>query len=510
MVFREDFFKMFRKSRILLPGAGVLLLAHSFILNGQQKMASDNSIASIQSLIRSHQYDQALQASQSAVNAAPSDFRIRVLEGLILSIQGKDSEALSAFDEALKLSPDFPAALKGEVQLYYKAHDKRAIPLLKRILKADANDQTAREMLGVLAGTQRDCEAADEQFDLIPEAIAHHPESLEVYGSCLMQTAQLEKAIRVFNQLASLLPERTYPKYDLAVVLVAARHNEEAIKVLEPLLQADSSDPDVLNLASDAYEAVGNTPKAVALLRQAIVLSPTTVNYYNSFAAICLDHESFQVGIDMINAGLKRITNESSLYISRGLLYAQIAQYDQAEADFKMAEHLNSVQSISSYAIDLAELQQNNTGSALTHIRAQLKIHPDSASLHYLLAKLLSTEGTDTDPEVSVEALKEALLAARLQPDMTEARDLLATIYAGGGQYDLAIEQCQLALMSDPGDQTAIYHLIVAYRHSGRADQRAKIPVLVKQLADLQKTARQKETERKGFRLVEEQPAPRP
>jgi hypothetical protein len=93
---------------------------------------------------------------------------------------------------------------------------------------------------------------------------------------------------------------------------------------------------------------------------------------------------------------------------------------------------------------------------------------------------------------------------------MTEARDLLATIYAGGGQYDLAIEQCQLALKSDPGDQTAIYHLIVAYRHSGQADQRAKIPVLVKQLADLQKTARQKETERKGFRLVEEQPAPRP
>src|SRR6202041_1745838 len=98
MVFREDLFKVFRKLRALFPGAGVFLLAHSFILNGQQKMASDNSIASIQSLIRSHQYDQALLASQSAVNAAPSDFRIRVLEGLILSIQGKDSEALSAFD----------------------------------------------------------------------------------------------------------------------------------------------------------------------------------------------------------------------------------------------------------------------------------------------------------------------------------------------------------------------------------------------------------------------------
>jgi tetratricopeptide (TPR) repeat protein len=496
-----------------LPGVGILLIAHAFSLDGQQGnavIAPSNSIASIQTLIRSHQYDQALQASQSALKTAPSDFRLWALEGIVFSIKGEDAEALKAFDKALGLSPDFAVALKGEVQLYYKTHDQLAIPLLKRILKADANDGTAHEMLGILDGMHGDCAAANAQFASIGEAIANHSESLEIYGNCLVQTAQQEKAVSVFEQLVNLLPQRTYPKYDLAVVLVDAKRNDEAIKVLEPLLQADSPDPDVLSLASDAYEAVGNTPKAVALLRQAIVLSPTTVNYYNSFAAICLDHESFQVGIDMIDAGMKRIGNEPSLYISRGLLYAQIAQYDQAEADFKTAEHLDSMQSISSYAIDLAELQQNNAGSALSNIRAQLKNHPDSALLHYLLAKLLSTQGADANSKVSAEALHEALLAAKLKPDMTETRDLLATIYASTEQYNLAIEECRLALQSNPGDQTAIYHLIVAYRHSGNADQRAQIPVLVKQLADLQKTARQKETERKGFKLVEEQPGARP
>jgi tetratricopeptide (TPR) repeat protein len=517
MFLSEELFRMFPKRRMLLPGVCACLFVQACAANGQQSKASDNiaapadSIASIQSLLRAHRYDEALQASQSALKAKPSGFRIWALEGIVFSIKGQDGDALKAFDKALKLSPDFSVALKGEVQLYYKTHDKRAIPLLKRILKSDASDQTAHEMLGVLDGMQEDCAEADEQLASIPEAIANHPDSLEIYGNCLVQTAQLDKAVPVFEQLVTLLPQRSYPKYDLAVVLVATKQNEAAIKLLDPLLESNSSDPDILSLASDAYEAVGNTPKAVALLRQAIVLSPTTVNYYNSFAAICLDHESFQVGIDMINAGLKRITNEPSLYISRGLLYAQIAQYDQAEADFKTAEHLDSVQSISSYAIDLAELQQNNTGSALSQVRAQLKIHPDSALLHYLLAKMLSTEeGSDADANASSEALQEALLSAKLKPDMTEARDLLATMYAGREQYDLAIQQCQLALQSNPGDQTAIYHLIVAYRHSGQADQRAQIPVLVKRLAELQKTARQKETERKGFKLVEQQPAAQP
>jgi tetratricopeptide (TPR) repeat protein len=501
---------MFLESRMLMPVICVCLMVQACNLSGQQSNDSSDAISSIQSLVRSRQYDQALEASRTALKADPSDFRLWTLQGIVLSQEGKNSDALTAFDQALKLSPDFTVALKGEVQLYSKAHDKRAIPLLKRILEADGKDQTAREMLAVLEGSAGDCEMADEQFGLIPDSIANHPESLEIYGNCLVKSSQAEKAVPVFQQLITLLPDRKYLKYDLAVALADTKQNDAAIKVLDPLLETDAADADLLSLASDAYEAVGNTPKAVALLRQAIVLSPATANYYNSFAEICLDHESFQVGIDMINAGLKRLPKEPSLYISRGLLYAQIAQYDQAEADFKTAEHLDAMQSISSYAIDLAELQQNNSSSALSKIRGQLKIHPESALLHYLLAKLLSTQESDTDPATHAEALKEALLAAKLKPDMTEARDLLATMYAGAGQYDLAIEQCQSALASNPEDQTAIYHLIVAYRHSSQPDQRAQISALVKRLAELQKNARQKETERKGFKLVEEQSAPQP
>src|SRR5208282_355069 len=155
---------------------------------------------------------------------------------------------------------------------------------------------------------------------------------------CLVHTKQSQKAIPVFEQLAALLPQRTYPKYDLAVLLVETKQNDAALKVLEPLLAAEQSDPDLLSLASEAYEAAGDTPKAVSLLRQAIVLSPDNASYYNAFAVLCLDHESFQVGIDMINAGMQLISGDPSLYISRGLLYAQLAQYDEAEADFKTAE----------------------------------------------------------------------------------------------------------------------------------------------------------------------------
>lgn len=485
--------------------AALLIMSASLISQGQP---TNTPIASIEALIRSRQYDQALQVARSALRKTPNDIRLWTLEGIVLSLKGSNHEALDAFEKARSISPNNAVALKGEVQLLYQAHDKRAIPLLERLLKADPKDEVAHEMLAMLEKSTGDCRASIGQFLLSADAIGRHPDSLEAYGYCLVQTKQLQNAIPVFEQLSALLPQSTYPKYDLAVLLIETKQNAAALRVLEPLLAADQSDPDLLSLASDAYEAAADTPKAVSLLRQAIVLSPADASLYSQFAVLCLDHQSFQVGIDMINAGLQRIPNDSSMYISRGLLYAQLADYRNAEADFKTAERLDSSQSLSSYAMDLAELEKNHPDKALLEVRLQLKAHPNSALHHYLLAKLLEKEATDSTGQASKEAISSALTAVKLKPDFVEARDLLASLYLSAGQYRLAIEQCRLALNYAPSDQSAMYHLIVAFRHSELSGEREQIQALVKRLSEAEQAARRLDTDRKRFKLVEPQSAP--
>jgi len=481
-----------------------ILVCVGFVARGQQ---AKSPVASIDALIRSQQYDRALDAIKSALHETPNDFRLWTLEGITLSLQGNKVAAVAAFEKALSLSPKYPAALKGEVQILYEAQDKRAIPVLKQILSIDPKDETAHEMLAMLEERQGNCQAANEHFLLSADTIQSHPGSLEAYGDCLVRMKEAQKAIPVFEQLGALLPDRTYPRYDLAVAQVENKQYSAALKILEPLLAADQTDTDMLSLASEAYEGVGNTPKAVALLRQAIVLSPAKADYYTAFSALCLDHESFQVGIDVLHAGLQRIPDDPSLYISRGLLYAQLAQYDKAEADFKTAERLDSAQSLSSYAIDLTEIQKNNSDQTLAEVRSQLKVHPDSPMLHYLIAKMLWGQGSETDRKVSDEAMKEVLAALKLKPDMVEARDLLASIYLRSEQYGLAVEQSRIALGYAPSDQSAVYHLIVALRHSTPL-QRDEIQSLVKRLSELQQTSLQQETDKKRFKLVEQEPSP--
>lgn len=459
------------------------------------------SISSIESMIRSQQYDQALSTLKVALRGNPGDFKLWTLQGICLALQGNDSAALAAFDHAIRISPNYSPALKGAIEILYKTGDKRAIPLLERMLKSDPGDVTGHEMLATLEQRAGDCRAAVSQFLLNKDAIANRPASLEAYGYCLFKLDRTADAIPVFRQLIPLVPGQTYPSYDLAVLLVTSHNNEEAIKVLEPLLTPDQTDPDILSLASQAYEATGNTPKAVALQRQAIVLNPTDPSNYVLFAILCMTHDSFQVGIDMLNAGLIRIPNSPELYLSRGVLYAQLAQWDNAEADFKKSEQLDATQSIGAYAGDLSILQKNDPDKALLRVRDQLKVHPESPLLHLLLAQLIMNQTPESQSHAFKEAMQETLIAEKGKPDLVEAHNQLASMYMTLGQYDRAIKECRTALQYDPANESAMYHLIISLRHIGHNDE---LPPLVKRLSELHQESLRHETDRKRFRLVVE------
>ncbi len=460
------------------------------------------SISSIESLIRSQQYDEALHTLNVAIHRSPSDVKLWTLEGICLALQGNDREALASFDHAIRISPDYSPALKGEIQILYKTGDKRSIPLLKRVLASDPRDVTAHEMLGTFEQRAGDCRAAVSQFLLSKDAIANHPASLEAYGYCLFKLDRTNDAIPVFRQLIPLVPGQAYPSYDLAVLLVTSKNNEEAVKVLEPLLTPDQTDPDILSLASQAYEATGNTPKAVALQRQAIVLNPADPSNYVQFAILCMAHDSFQVGIDMLNAGLNRVSDKSPLYLSRGVLNAQLGEFDQAEADFKLAEQLDTTQSIGAYAGDLAILQRNDPERALTQVREQLKAHPANPLFRLLLAQLIMTKAPDPRSPEFNEAMQDALAAAKSKPDLVEAHDQLASMYMSLSEYQQAIKECQIALQYDPSNETAMYHLVISLRHSGQSND--ELQPLVRRLSEMHQESLRHETDRKRFRLVEE------
>src|SRR6185312_762416 len=144
-----------------------------------------------------------------------------------------------------------------------------------------------------------DCASAVEHFRASLQLISSQPAALAQYGACLMNLDKADDALPVFQRLLALEPGDSHSRYNLGVVQLATHRVKDAVETLQPLLSVTPVDPDVLDLASSAYEESGDTPKAVALLRQAIVLDPKKIKYYVDFASISFAHQSFQVGVDM-------------------------------------------------------------------------------------------------------------------------------------------------------------------------------------------------------------------
>ena len=459
------------------------------------------SDAAIESALRQHDYQRALQLAQPALDQSPRNPKLLFFEGMAYSGLGRQRAALDSYNRALLISPDYLPALEGAAQLEYEVGSERALPLLERIVKLRPADPTANAMLGVLKYKQHDCAAATKHFQAASDLISSQPVALAQYGSCLMDLEKAEDALPVFQKLLALQPDDPHARYNLAVVQLAGHKAKEAIGTLQPLLTANSPDPDVLDLASSAYEESGDTPKAVSLLRQAIVLDPKKLRYYIDFAALSFTHQSFQVGVDMMDVGLKANPDAAQLFVARGVLLIQAGQYDKAEADFAKANELDPKQTSGSVAQGLAQMQQSNLDQALATVRTHLREHRQDAFLHYLEAQILFQQGADPGTPQFKDAIAAASKAEQLRSDFILAYDLLGNLYLKSGEIDKSIAQSRHALQQNPNDQEALYHLIQALRQSSK--DKGELPALVKRLADLRQESRQEEAAGNRYKLYE-------
>jgi len=269
---------------------------------------------------------------------------------------------------------------------------------------------------------------------------------------------------------------------------------------LQPLLGSDP-DASTMQLAAAVYEANKDTPNAVKILREAIVKDPQKVPLYVDFADIAMSHQSFQAGIEMLNAGLNSQPKAAELYLARGVLYVQLADYEKAESDFEKAEQLDPHQALSAAAQGMVaeEKNQNDPDRALVTVRAKLAKKPADGFLWYLQAAILSQKAPAPGSADFQLGLRSAKKAVTLQTSLSAAHNVLAKFYLDSGEPALAAKECRLVLQQSPTDQTALYHLVLALR---KTNGQSEIPDLLKRLAKARQQATREEGERNRYKLV--------
>ena len=465
-------------------------------------VADGADLQTLISALRAQQYQEALTLAKELQAKNASDPRVWTLEGMANEGLRNKGAALGNYRAALKLAPDYLPALKAEAQLEYASENREAGRTLQRIVKLEPGDEVSHAMLAGLAYQQGHCGEAVSEYKQSVDVIAKKPDALTQYGECLLRQGEAEKSVEVLGQAAALEPNQWWSQYNLAAAEMSRKRASEAIKILEPQVGGEAARPEVLDLAAEAYEASGDTPRAVELLRKAILMQPKNESYYLHFTDLCFDHASFQVGVDMIDAGLTQLPRSANLYLARGILWGQLGSFKNAENDFDQADRLDPRGEISGAAASLAELQNSNLETALKLARAKLKNNPRDPMLNYVKAETLKQMGVARETAEFREAVTSAATAVSLKPDFAAARNLLGSLYLQDNKLQLASEQFRRVLRADAADQTALYHLIQVSRKAGKSDE---IPRLMKQLAQAKLTQRKKEESAGRYRLVEAQ-----
>lgn len=458
-------------------------------------------VSAITSALRSGEFDKALQLILPALHESPKNPQLWMLQGLAHSGKGDQKAALSSYQNALKIAPDYLPALEGAAQLEYEAGSPSAIPLLQHVLRLRPNDPTSHAMLAVLAYKKRDCATAVQHFAQSGSLLDSQPGALQEYGACLMELRQTEKAIPVFQRILTSHPDDPRARRGLAVVQLVAEQPEAALTTLQPLLAAGTADISTMQVAAAAYEANRDTPNAVKTLHDAIVKEPHNVALYVDFANLAMTHQSFQAGIDLMNAGLNLEPKAADLYLARGVLYVQIADYEKAEADFEKAERLDPRQTLSAAAQGMIAEEQNqhDPNRALATVRSKLTKNPTDSFLWYLQAAILAQTAPAPGSVEFQQAVQSAKKAIALQSTLSVAHNVLGKLYLQAGQNASAVKECRLALQGNPADQTALYHLIVALR---KTNDQGEIPDLLKRLAKARQEATKEEADHNRYKLV--------
>ena len=475
-----------------------LVMPFSFCLG--QSASRQDAVFPIVRALEAREFSKALRLSQSALKAYPDDYRIWTLCGMATESTGNLPAALADYQHALKLAPGYLAALEGAAQAeFLLGHDSAKIYLVK-ILAQRPTDPRAHALLGILEYRKRNCADAVRYFAKATAFISAQPKVLTEYGVCLHAVHRDNDAVAIFAKAFALDPADLQARYNLALAQRNANHGDEALKTLQPLVDATPGDPGAMVLSAEIYESKNDTGLAVKLLRKALMVNPKDMDAYMQFASMSFDHASPQVGIDIIDFGLRYLPNEPRLYLVRGILWTQLGKYARAADDFDHASRIDPSLQFLDMAEGIVESQQHKQPEALAKFRAAAKAHPDEAYGHYLLAEALQEEGKPVGSPETNEEIAEAQEAVKLDPGLVAAHDLLSSAYCQQGRFDLAIKQSRAALAKDPDDKQALYHLILSLRKTGSKEE---LGMLVKRLVALQAKTKGTQTFQRPYRLYE-------
>jgi tetratricopeptide (TPR) repeat protein len=280
--------------------------------------------------------------------------------GLALAEQARFQEARVCFEEALQLRPDYPDAHHNRGCSCRELGDlPEAEASFRQVLRLRPDLAPAHYNLGLaLAEQGRLTEAVDEYhtaLDLGPDLADAHNN----LGSILLQLDRFPEAEMHFREAFHLRPEFAAACHNLGLSLSEQGRHAESLTAYQEALHLRPQFPEALNRQGQALHALGRDEEAVESYQQALRLRP---------------------GLTEVQANL-------------AMAYGDLRRFAEAEAVLRPALAVGRHNAQLHYALGYALWIQGKQEEAAVCCEQAIRLKPDYADPHYVLAQDRLREG---------------------------------------------------------------------------------------------------------------------
>jgi serine/threonine protein kinase/tetratricopeptide (TPR) repeat protein len=409
---------------------------------------------------------------------------------------GKTHEADTAFREAVRLDPSLQSAHRqAAINLFAKGRHEESLEAFREILRLDPTSADSHYNLGLaldLLGRE------DEAFEAYRACLELNPGFVAALTNLtigLRRKERFEEAVAACRSVLERIPDSSETYHNLAICLKAGGRPAEAIAAYRECIRLYPHPANFLgysNLAralvslpnpsvQDVEEAIALASKAVKFApRDELALSALGQAYFHhqDWGASIAAFEESESYVDTRKYGVEYIHDPLNLadnYLYRAIAYQHLGQTHEARAWFIVGERSmrrgdsRSKESLLAEAAQILGVELSEARSeqeTIAAYRATLKTHPNGASRHNELARLLANS-VDIASRDAEQARQHAVQAMELMkskqglshPDTFQAMDVLSALHAEREEYSEAAKLLLNVLEQKPLDAFTWYRL---------------------------------------------------
>jgi Flp pilus assembly protein TadD len=274
---------------------------------------------------------------------------------------------------------------------------------------------------------------------------------------------------------------------NLGICYLGLGRYQEAIKVLSDLRSSGYNAAVVDNLLGQADLGIGRTTAASEVFVQATTLTPKDEKLYAFIADACTDHREYDMGLRMMDLGLRQLPDSARLHYERALFLARLDRLEEARHEFDRTAKLAPGSYMATLALVQMDLYDDKFSDATASLHQAIAGgHRDYQTLS-LLGTVLMQAGAVPGQTQFTEAQAALEESARDQPDYSATQIALGKLFIMEERFAEAVDHLEHARRLEPGNPAVYTNLAHAYRRLGETEKAREMQTILAQQLSIQK-----------------------